>query len=72
MLCIYKSLHADGIPLKFGPVRKNIPYSQKYWQELNLAVEPQIAITRILANLSLAVRYGITIRIYASKKFWRL
>ena len=38
-----------------------IPYSWKYWQELNLAVEPKIAIARILANLNLAVWYGITI-----------
>ena len=27
-----------------------------YWQELNLAVEPKIAIARILADLNLAVR----------------
>jgi hypothetical protein len=47
-----------------------IPYSWKYWQELNLAVEPKIAIARILANLNLAVRYGIAIRIYARRKFW--
>ncbi len=26
----------------------NIPYSWKYWWELNLAVEPKIAIARIL------------------------
>ena len=32
-----------------------LPYSWKYWQALNLAVEPKIAITRILANLNLAV-----------------
>ena len=48
----------------------NIPYSRKYWRELNLAVEPKIAIARILADLNLAVQYGIDIRIYASKKFW--
>ena len=29
----------------------NISYSQKYWRELNLAVEPKIAIARILADL---------------------
>ena len=46
-----------------------IPYSWKYWRELNLAVEPKIAIARILMDLNLAVRYGIAIRIYA---FWRL
>ena len=40
-----------------------IPYSRKYWRELNLAVEPQIAIARILADLNLAVWYGIAIRI---------
>ena len=47
-------------------------YSQKYWRELNLAVEPKIAITRILADLNLAVQYGIAIRIYASRKFWQI
>ena len=41
----------------------DIPYSWKYWQALNLAVEPKIAIARILADLNLAVRYGIAIRI---------
>ena len=35
----------------------NIPYSWKYWWELNLAVEPKIAIARIiLANLNLETR----------------
>ena len=38
-----------------------ILYSQKYWRELNLAVEPQIAIARIFADLNLVVRYGIAI-----------
>ena len=38
-----------------------------------MAVEPQIAIVRILADLNLAVQYGIAIHIiYASRKFWRL
>ena len=41
-----------------------VPYSRKYWWELNLAVEPKIAIARILADLNLAVRYGIAICIY--------
>ena len=45
-------------------------YSQKYWWELNLVVEPKITIARILANLNLAVRYRIAIRIYVSSKFW--
>ena len=49
-----------------------LPYSRKYWRALNLAVEPKIAIERILADLNLAVRYGIAIRIYASRKFWRI
>ena len=40
-----------------------LPYSRKYWRELNLVVEPQIAITRILADLNLAVRYGIAMRV---------
>ena len=54
-----------------------LPYSRKYWWEINLAVEPKIAIARILADLNLVVWYGITIRIHASRKFlpiliWRL
>ena len=40
-----------------------LPYSQKYWWELNLVVEPKITIARILVDLNLAVRYGIAIRI---------
>ena len=40
-----------------------IPYSRKYWRELNLVVDPKIAIVRILADLNLAVRYRIAIRI---------
>ena len=38
-----------------------ILYSWKYWRELNLVVEPKIAIARILADLNLVVRYGIAI-----------
>ena len=49
-----------------------ILYSWKYWRELNSAVEPKIAIARILADLNLAVRYGIAIRIYASRKLWQI
>ena len=49
-----------------------ILYSWKYWQALNLAVEPKIAIVRILTDLNLVVWYGIAIRIYASRKFWRI
>ena len=37
-----------------------------------MAVELQIAIARILADLNLAVRYRIAIRIYANRKFWRI
>ena len=33
-----------------------------------MAVEPQIAITRILANLNLAVQYGIAVRIICEKE----
>ena len=36
-------------------------YSQKYWWELNLAVESKIAVARILVDLNLAVQYGIAI-----------
>ena len=32
-----------------------------YWQKLNLAMEPKIAIARILADLNLTVRYGISV-----------
>ena len=50
-----------------------ILYSRKYWRELNLAVEPQIAIARILADSNLAVQYGIAICILcANWKFWRI
>ena len=51
-----------------------LPYSLKYWRELNLAVEPNITITgtRILAGLNLAVRYRITIRIYVNRKLWQI
>ena len=34
----------------------NYHISWKYWQELNLAVGPKIAIGKILADLNLAVR----------------
>ena len=51
-------------------VHLQLPYSWIYWRELNLAVEPKIAIIRILADLNLAVRYGIATCIYASRKFW--
>ena len=50
----------------------SIPYSRKYWRKLNLVVEPKIAIARILADLNLAVWYGIDTRMYASRKFWRI
>ena len=36
-----------------------------------MAVESQIAITKRIGGFNLAVRYGIAIRIYASK-FWRI
>ena len=51
-----------------------ILYSWKYWRELNLVVEPKIAIARILVDLNLAVQYGIAIRIhvYANRKFWQI
>ena len=51
----------------------HIPYSQKYWWELNLAVEPKIAIATVLADLNSVVWYGITIRkIYANMKYWQI
>ena len=48
----------------------SLPYSRKYWWELNLAFGSQIAIAKVLVDLNLVVWYGIAIRIYASKKFW--
>ena len=42
---------------------KKLPHSQKYWWESDLAIEPKITIARILADLNLAVRYVIAIRI---------
>ena len=64
-------LVSGNLPIKTSAMANkiNIPYSRKYWRELNFAVEPKIAIIRILADLNLAVRYGIAIRIYASRKF---
>ena len=44
--------------------RGTVLYSRKYWRALNLAVEPKIAIARLLVDLNLAVQYGIAIRIY--------
>ena len=45
----------------------------KYWWELNLVVEPKIAIATALADFNSAVRYGIIIHIiYASMKYWRI
>ena len=35
---------------------QRIPYTRKYWRELNLAVGLLIAIAKILADLNLAVR----------------
>ena len=53
---------------------RDLPYSRKYWRELNLAVEPKITIARILADLNLAFQYGIAIIciIYASRKVWQI
>ena len=63
------------VPSLLSPVSKIIEVKKliwKYWRELNLVVKPKIAITRILADLKLAVRYGIAIHIYATRKFWRI
>ena len=35
----------------------HVLYNRKYWRELNLAVGPQIAIAKILADLNLAGWY---------------
>ena len=42
------------------------------WLELNVVVDPKIAIVRVLADLNLAVLYGIAICVCASRKFWLL
>ena len=44
--------------------REKVPYSWKYWWELNLVVESKIAIVRILVDLNLAVQYGIAMHTY--------
>ena len=75
------SLHCNSSSAPFSFVlndsqpQKQIPYSRKYWREVNLAVEPKITIARILADLNLTVWYGIAIRIYrvyVSRKFWQI
>ena len=52
---------------------KYIPYRQKYWRELNLAVDLQIAITKILADLKFggSVKDRHTYNIIC-KKYWRI
>ena len=52
---------AKHISMYTGRGNCKIPYSRKYWWELNLAVGSQIAISNVLANLNLAVWYRITI-----------
>ena len=49
----------------------NVPYNWKIWQGLNLADRLESARAKILADLNLAVLYGIDIHIYACKKYWR-
>ena len=39
-----------------------IPYSRKYWRELNLAVG-SYRLSNVLVDLNLVVQYGIAIRI---------
>ena len=52
---------------------KQILYSQKCRQELNLAVGSRIAISNLLVDLNLVVQHRIAICIlYVSKKFWRI
>ena len=41
---------------------KRIPYSQKYWQSLNLAVWATNDVFHTIQDLNLAVWYGIAIR----------
>ena len=60
----------NGLQHKYTYIHvHNILYSQKYWQELNLAVGSQIIVTaNILADLNLAVRYGIAICIISEQE----
>ena len=51
-------------------IQKVLPYSRKFWRELNLVDWPQPAWIKISVDFNLAVRYGIAIRIYATKNFW--
>ena len=51
MVCVYMCVHYDVC------VECGIPYSRKYWRELNLAVGSQMAIAKALADFNLAVRY---------------
>ena len=68
--CAYRHvLYVDGLSYIVSII---LPYSQKYWWELNLVVEPKIAIAKILPDLNLVVWYGIAICIYVSRKFWRI
>ena len=66
-VAIALDLFAYTVSLIQWPLKPNfqniIPYSRKYWWELNSAVGSQIAITNVLADLNLAVRYGIAIHI---------
>ena len=60
------------------PIRlesRRIPYSRKYLRSLNLAVWSRAAEIKTLADLNLAVRYGIVIlytRIHSIRKYWRI
>ena len=42
--------------IRFASSLLNIPYSRKYWRELNLVVGSKIAIAKILVDLNLVVR----------------
>ena len=65
-LCIFVVLDATRIvPIEciahvscFQSRLRSLPYNWKYWWESNLAVEPKIAIARILADLNLAIGTG--------------
>ena len=52
---LHKNTYVCDIACKVQDCWSNILYSWKYWQKLNLAVGPQIAIAKILADLNLAV-----------------
>ena len=51
-MCLARSAH---LMVSCTYLTTSLPYSRRYWQELNLAVGPLIAIAKILVDFNLAV-----------------